>query len=341
MIQLAELANPAAYQHSLDISGYTKEFLLYQLESMLIIRKSEDIISENFGNGVIKCPCHLGIGQEAIAVGISTQLRKTDRVFGAHRSHAHYLALNRNSFGLFAETLGKYAGSSHGMGGSMHIIDRQNGFLGSVPIVGATVPIACGAALAAKMDGNRDIAVSYFGDGATEEGGVQESFNLAATMKLPILFICENNLFASHLHIDLRQPTDATIRYAEAHRIKCELIDGNDVIEVNKATERAVEYIRSGNGPYYLEMVTYRWKGHVGHRDDIDVGVQRKDNLNKWKQRDPIRRLTDAMIEIHLLCSEELDILNNKIQSKLNDDWNKALDAEYPKSEALLSLVYA
>jgi TPP-dependent pyruvate/acetoin dehydrogenase alpha subunit len=338
---LSDLANPANYQAPINISGFSKEFLLYQLESMLIIRKAEEIISENFGTGVIKCPCHLGIGQEAIAVGISNHVRKTDRVFGAHRSHAHFLALNHDAFSLFAETLGKQEGCSHGMGGSMHIIDRANGFWGSVPIVGATVPIATGAALAAKMDGNNDVAVSYFGDGATEEGGVQESFNLAATMKLPVLFVCENNLFASHLHIDLRQPSDATVRYADAHRIVNELIDGNDVIAVYNATQRAMDHMRSGKGPYYIEVVTYRWKGHVGNRDDIDVGVQRKDDLLKWKERDPIRRLTDSMIEVGFLTQSELDNIDAKIQEKLVSDWERALEAEFPKQEKLLSLVYA
>lgn len=338
---LNELANPDYYQEILDIQELTKDFLLYQLESMILIRKAEEKISDNVENGVIKCPCHLGIGQEAVAVGIATQLRKTDRIFGAHRSHTHFLSVNRNTFSLFAEILGKEAGSSHGMGGSMHIIDRANGFWGSVPIVGATVPIATGAALAAKFDGKGDVAVSYFGDGATEEGGVQESFNLASSMQLPILFVCENNLFASHLHIDLRQPTDATIRYAIAHKIKYELVDGNNVIAMSEATQRATDYMRSGNGPYYIEAVTYRWKGHVGHRDDIDVGVQRKDNLTKWKKRDPIRRLSDAIITKGYLTAKELNNLNNKIQNKINEDWQAAFNAPFPERDALMNLVYA
>lgn len=338
---LSELANPDNFQEPLNIKDFTNEFLVYQLESMILIRKAEEIISDNVANGVIKCPCHLGIGQEAIAVGVATQLRKTDRVFGAHRSHTHFLSLNKNTFSLFAEILGKEAGSSHGMGGSMHIIDRPNGFWGSVPIVGATVPIATGAALAAKMDGNGDVAVSYFGDGATEEGGVQESFNLASSMRLPVLFVCENNLFASHLHIDLRQPTDATVRYAQAHKIKHELVDGNDVIAVAGATKRAVEHMRAGNGPYFIEAVTYRWKGHVGHRDDIDVGVQRKDNLIKWKKRDPIRRLTDAMLRIGLLSDVELSNMSTIIQEKILNDWQDALNAPFPSKDALMDLVYA
>jgi TPP-dependent pyruvate/acetoin dehydrogenase alpha subunit len=341
MMYLNELANPDNFQESLDIRQYSKEFLYYQLESMILIRKAEEIISDNVANGLIKCPCHLGIGQEAVAVGISTQLRKSDRIFGAHRSHTHFLSVNRNTLSLFAEILGKETGSSHGMGGSMHIIDRPNGFWGSVPIVGATVPIATGAALAAKMDGRGDVAVSYFGDGATEEGGVQESFNLASSMQLPVLFVCENNLFASHLHIDLRQPTDSTVRYAVAHKIKYELVDGNDVLAMSEATKRGTEYMRAGNGPYYIEAVTYRWKGHVGHRDDIDVGVQRKDNLTKWKKRDPIRRLSDAMISSGFLSKEDLESLNNQVQEKIKKDWQEAIEAPFPKKESLMSLVYA
>jgi TPP-dependent pyruvate/acetoin dehydrogenase alpha subunit len=339
--KIQSLADPNQYQQPLNIEGYSKDFLIYQLESMLIVRGAEEILSNNIANGIIKCPCHLGIGQEAVAVGISNHLRKTDRVFGAHRSHSHFLALNRNTFSLFAEVLGKESGSSHGMGGSMHIIDKNNGFWGSVPIVGATVPIATGAALAAKMDKKGDIAVSYFGDGATEEGGVQESFNLASSMQLPVLFVCENNLFASHLHIDLRQPANATARYAEAHRIPYELIDGNDVIAVSEATQRAVEHLREGKGPFYIEMVTYRWKGHVGHRDDIDVGVQRKDDLLKWKKRDPIRRLTDAMVVKSMMSENELNIINETIKEELSDNWQKAMQADFPNTSVLLNLVYA
>ena len=250
------------------------------LRTMLRIRRAEERIADNVATGVIRCPCHLAIGQEAAAVGVARQLRTTDRAFGAHRSHAHFLAMGGSLEGLFAEVLGRDTGVSRGMGGSMHIRAQEVGFYGSVPIVGATIPIAVGAGLAAKMDRKGDVAVAFFGDGATEEGSFHESMNMAAVMGLPVLFVCENNLFASHLHISLRQPRDRIARFAEAHGVDSATVDGNDVVAVRRALEAPMRTWRAGRGgPFFLEAVTYRWRGHVGHREDLDVGVSRKDDL--------------------------------------------------------------
>ena len=201
--EVNELIDPLKFRDQIDIDGIEKTMLIDMLRKMILIRKAEEKLSEHVESGKIKCPCHLGIGQEAIGVAVALIMKKTDRAFGAHRSHAHFLALNENTYSLFAEVLGKYDGCSHGMGGSMHIVDNENGFKGSVPIVGATIPIATGAGLAAKMDKGGDIAISYFGDGSCEEGVFHESLNMASIMNLPVLYVCENNLFASHLHIDL------------------------------------------------------------------------------------------------------------------------------------------
>ena len=162
-----KFTDPSSFNKKLDIENFNDvPTLKDMLRKMLIIRIAEEKISENVESGIIKCPCHLGIGQEAIGTAVALLMKKTDRAFGAHRSHTHFLALNEDTYSLFAEVLGKYDGCSKGMGGSMHVIDKKNGFMGSVPIVGTTIPIATGAALAAKMDGNDDISVSYFGDGA-------------------------------------------------------------------------------------------------------------------------------------------------------------------------------
>ena len=214
-----ELFDPLSNINLIDINYCSKEEQIIQLKCMLLIRFAEEKISEKILEGTIKCPCHLGIGQEAIAVGLSAFLRKTDSVFGAHRSHSHFLALNNDVFSLFAETLGRVDGCSKGMGGSMHLIDKKNGFYGSVPIVGATIPIAVGAGFAHKLDKCNNISVSYLGDGATEEGVFHESLNLAKVNQLPVLFVCENNLFASHMHILERQPAYSTLRFANANEI--------------------------------------------------------------------------------------------------------------------------
>jgi TPP-dependent pyruvate/acetoin dehydrogenase alpha subunit len=339
--EVSELIDPSKFSDKIDIYGIDKSILIDMLRKMILIRKAEEKLSEHVESGKIKCPCHLGIGQEAVGVAVSLLMRKSDRAFGAHRSHSHFLALNENTYSLFAEVLGRYDGCSHGMGGSMHIVDNENGFKGSVPIVGATIPIATGAGLAAKMDKTGDISISYFGDGACEEGVLHESLNMASIMNLPVLYVCENNLFASHLHIDLRQPSNTTSRFAKAHHINYATVDGNDVVGMYKLLKSEIESMRSSNNPYYLEAYTYRWKGHVGHRDDIDVGVKRGSQLDAWKKRDPIKRLADSMIDNGILTESEYQFLNNEIQDKINLDWERAEIAKYPDPEFLLTQVYS
>lgn len=334
------LFDPNRYQEPLNIKGISRDVLATMLKKMILIRKAEEKISENVASKVVQCPCHLAIGQEATAVALALNSRKSDKVFGAHRSHAHYLALNEDTYSLFSEVLGKYDGCSKGMGGSMHIIDRNNGFLGSVPIVGATIPIATGAGLASKMDDKGDIAVSYFGDGACEEGVLHESLNLAAIMKLPVLYICENNLFSSHLNISQRQPLPYTSRFAKAHDVKSKIIDGNDVVKIYKILNEEIHKIRIKKKPFYLETITYRWKGHVGHREDEDVGVKRKKSLEKWKKRDPIKRLSSALLNADIITFGELKNLNEVVKNKIDKDWEHALKADNPPKEFLLKPVY-
>jgi pyruvate dehydrogenase E1 component alpha subunit len=227
------------------------------------------------------------------------------------------------------------------MGGSMHLMDIPNGLYGTVPIVGATIPIAVGAGLAAKMDGNGDMAVSFFGDGATEEGVFHESMNLAALMKIPVLFVCENNFFSSHLHIALRQPDSSVCRYAEAHRIAWARADGNDLAAIRAVTREAVEAIRAGEGPRFLELVTYRWRGHVGHREDEDVGVKRKDDLAAWKLRDPISRLATALESIRAINRQQVKRFWTEAHVIVDEAWATATHDGYPPAKALLTRVYS
>lgn len=335
------LADINAYHEALDIAGVEASLLREQLRSMLVIRYAEERIGDMVTAGKIACPCHLGIGQEAVAVGVSANLRPSDRIFGGHRSHSHYLALGGDLYRMFAEVLGKADGTSGGMGGSMHLFDDKIGFLGSVPIVAATVPLAVGAALSAKRRKTTDVGVTYFGDGAAEEGVVHESLNFAATFKLPVLFVCENNFFSSHLHIRLRQPDATVSRYARAHKIRTEIVDGNDVVAVAAATKRLVDAARAGEGPGFLEAVTYRWRGHVGPREDIDVGVARKENLAIWKQRDPVRRLVDALCARGDFDQGAFEAMRTDVLRAVDEAWRRADAAAYPPESALLDLVYA
>lgn len=340
--ELGRLADPNYYRHAPDIDGIAVERLDRYLRSMLLIRKVEEQVGEMVTAGLVRCPCHLSIGQEAIAVGVSEHLRPSDRVFGGHRSHAHYLALGGSIEELFAEVMGKKTGCSKGMGGSMHLYQAKKGFLGSVPIVGATIPVAVGAALAAKMDGLQDIAVSYFGDGAAEEGVLHESLNLASHLELPILFVCENNLFASHLDINFRQASDIIARLGKAHRVEFHLVDGNDVVGVARAAEALIEVCRSERRPVFLEAITYRWRGHVGPREDVDVGVRRsREDIIAWKQRDPIRRLKEAMTDKGLLAESDWRAMERDIDQEIRESTEAAKAAPYPGTRALCDLVYA
>ena len=339
--ELNGLSDPTKFHAPVSIEGINKTILINMMKSMIIIRKTEQRLAKARKEGLIGGPVHLGAGQEAIAVGISESLKSTDRVFGAHRSHSHLLALNPDFHKLFAEVLGKETGFSKGMGGSMHLFDQSSGFYGSVPIVSGTVALAVGAAIAARMQGSNDIGLAYIGDGAVEEGVVHESFNLAKVQNAPMLFVIENNLFASHMHISLRQPSDMTARFALANDIPFKVVDGNDVCSIYHAAANQISEMRSGGGPMLLELVTYRHYGHVDWRDDIDVGVERSlDDVENWKERDPILRLSKSMISKGIWTKEDENSFHKQLDQDIEIAWAKAMEDPYPNKEATLNHVY-
>lgn len=339
---LDDLADPFAHHAPIDIAGADPEALRRQLRAMLTIRMVEQHLAAMRKEGHIGGPVHLGVGQEAIAVGVSESLRPTDMVFGTHRSHAHVIALGSSLRGLFAEVLGKATGLSRGMGGSMHLWDAPRGFFGSAPIVGGTVPLAVGAALAAKLRRRDDVAVAYFGDGAVEEGAVQESLNFARVLQAPVLFVCENNLFASHMQIRLRQPLNATARFADAHDIAAEVVDGNDVVAVTRAADRLIARARRGGGPGFLEAVTFRWYGHVDWREDIDVGVDRSaEDLAAWRGRDPIARLEAALERGGFWSGADAASAERELRDRIAEAWQKAMADPWPAAAALEGAVFA
>lgn len=339
---LGHLADPSKYHEPIDIRGEDPTVLIGHLQKMILIRMAEQHLAQMRKEGLIGGPVHLGAGQEAVAVGVSERLRSSDTVFGGHRSHSHILALGSSLHGLFAEILGKETGLSRGMGGSMHLWDEPRGFYGSVPIMAGTVPLAVGAGLAAKLKGTDNISVSYFGDGAVEEGAVHESLNLARMLQAPVLFVVENNFFASHMEIHLRQPLNATSRFAAAHDMPCEVVDGNDVVAVNRATARLIAQVRNGEGPRFLEAVTFRWYGHVDWREDIDVGVNRSiEHLANWRARDPVARLVSAMETSGSWSPPQHAELTAQIGRAINDAWEKAMTDPWPREETLLGAVYS
>ena len=335
------LARPIALSHN-ECGGLNAEELFELLQKMKMLRAVEMKLALEKKEGKIKGPVHLAVGQEAIATGLARTLHSSDKVFGAHRSHPHILSLGTPLAPFFAEILGRKEGLCGGFGGSMHLQDKSRGFYGSVPIVAGTVPLAVGAALACKLDSTKAIAVAYLGDGAVEEGVVHESMNLASIMELPILFVVENNFFASHMHIGIRQPRFETIRFAEAHNVRAEIIDGNNVFEMARISQDLVSKIREDRKPAFIEAITYRHLGHVDWRDDIDVGVKRSESdLKFWKQRDPIVRLERYLSEnLDESLAVQIKIIEDQVKEEINAAWLEALQSGFSTKEDLEKSVY-
>jgi acetoin:2,6-dichlorophenolindophenol oxidoreductase subunit alpha len=314
--------------------------LLWELyASMLTIRRAEERLAEMVESGDIGCPCHLYIGQEAIAAGVCRALHADDTVWGGHRSHGHYLAKGGDVGTLFAEILGKVTGCAEGRGGSMHLLATDVGILGTVPLVGATIPLAVGAALASKLRGSRDVAVAFFGDGAMEEGHAHESMNLAALYKLPIIFVCENNFYASHMALAERRVADNLVKSADAHGIPAASIDGNDALGVYQASLAAVERARDGGGPAFFEARTFRWRGHVGPSWDMDVGVKRRDELQEWLARDPLARLRTTL-EQSGADAATFEAVERSVSDQIREAEQFARTSPFPPARDLTRHVY-
>lgn len=259
-------------------------------ESMLRIRLVEESIANKYSEQKMRCPTHLSIGQEAIAVGVCANLTSQDQVLSTHRAHAHYLAKGGCLNSMMAEIYGKASGCSKGMGGSMHLIDTSVGFMGSTAIVGNTIPVAVGLALEKKLTHKKSIACVFFGDGATEEGAFYESVNFAIIHSLPILFICENNLYSVYSGLEVRQPVDRKIyKMVRAMGISAQHGNGNDVEEVARKVKQAKTMIMKSGGPQFLEFDTYRWREHCGPNFDNNIGYREESEFLKWKKKDPLK----------------------------------------------------
>lgn len=316
-----------------------KAFLLTLYVSMLRIRVAEERIAELLEQNAIRCPTHLYTGQEAIAAGVCAALTKEDYIFGGHRSHGHYLAKGGDLRALMAELYGKATGCARGRGGSMHLAAPEVGLLGTVPLVAATIPIAVGAALASKLRSDGRVTVAFFGDGATEEGHFHEAVNFAALFRLPVVFVCENNLYSSHMHISERRAEDNINKTGEAHGIRGIRIDGNDVIAVYQVAQEAVNQCRNGGGPTLLECRTYRWRGHVGPTMDMDVGVKRKDEIKEWLPKDPLARARSRLLEMGTPPSE-FDRLDRELSEEMEEAIQFANRSAFPEVSELMDHVY-
>lgn len=314
-------------------------FLKGLLKTMIRIRRFEERVADLILSKAIHTPCHLYIGQEAIATGVCAALEKEDMVWGCHRSHGHYLAKGGDARGMMAEIFGRSTGCSGGRGGSMHLVAPEVGVLGTVPIVAGTIPLAVGGGFAAKLKHSKNVSVAFFGDGAMEEGHFHESVNLAAVYRLPVIFVCENNFYSSHLPLLQRRREDNLVKAAEFHGIHGARVDGNDVIAVHQAAEEAVKKARAGEGPSFLEFRTYRWRGHVGASWDEDVGVKRKDELQEWKPKDPILRLKNKLTEMGVAITE-LEHMETEALSEAEEAAAFAQSSPLPGPQELLRNIF-
>ncbi len=241
---------------------------LKMYRQMLRIRKVEERLANLWHTNEIRSLMHLSTGQEAVAVGVCNALKPGDSVVSTHRCHAHYLAKGGDLKRMFAELAGKQDGCCRGRGGSMHLFDPEAGMNLSIPLVGGSIPIAVGIGLSIKLRGENRVSVAFFGDGAVEEGAFWESINFASVHKLPVVFVCENNLYATHTHILKRQPNSDIPPRVAPHGVYSIIVDGNDVEAIYLEAQKMVSRAREGTGPSFLEAKTYRWKEHWGPRDD-------------------------------------------------------------------------
>jgi len=299
------------------------------------IRRVEEEIARVYPSDKIRSPCHLSIGQEAVAVGVCEALGADDVVFGTYRSHAMYLAKGGDLKKMIAELYGRQTGCAKGKGGSMHLVDVDHGVMGASAVVGTTIPNAVGYAYAQKFLGSKRVVVSFFGDGATDEGVWHESLSFAALKSLPILFVCENNRYAIHTHQRQRQHVLDIVARASAHGIPAERIEGNDVLAIEDRCTQIVAALRNGEpGPAFIECMTYRWREHVGPGEDFALGYRSREEAEPWMRDDQVSRLADMTPE------EIRKGIESEVEAEIAEAFAFAEQSPFPPPEELYLDVY-
>ena len=302
----------------------------------------EEKIAELYPEQEMRCPVHLCIGQEAIAAGVCANLSGDDYVFSNHRSHGHYLAKGGNLKAMMAELYGKATGCSHGKGGSMHLVDLSAGFLGATPIIGSTIPIAVGAAFGSVVRSESRVTVIFFGDAAVEEGVFHESLNFAALKRLPVVFVCENNLYSVYSPLSVRQPEGREVfSLAKGHGMASFQGNGNDAVEVYQLAEQAVGKARQGGGPTFLEFKTYRWREHCGPNYDNDLGYRTESEFQEWQQRCPVERLKERLLGEGILSPQDIEDMIHNLEVEIEEAVVFARESPFPEEQHLLEHVYA
>ena len=299
------------------------------------IRRVEEEIARVYPTNKIKSPVHLSIGQEAISVGVCLALEPKDIVFGTYRGHALYLAKGGNLKKMIAELYGKATGCAKGKGGSMHLIDVSAGVMGGSAVVGTTIPQAVGYAYALKIKRSRSVVVSFFGDGAVDEGVFHESMNFAALKNLPIIFVCENNFYAIHTHQMQRQANSKIWERALSYGMPAERIEGNDVFTIYQKVLKTVKAIRKGvDGPFFFECMTYRLKEHVGPNEDYHLGYRTRDEAKPWIKNDPLQKLA------LLIKTKKCQKIEKEVEKEIREAFDFAEKSPFPNDSELFTDVF-
>lgn len=308
---------------------------------MARIREVEERIAARYGEWEMRCPVHLCTGQEAVPVGVCAALAPDDKVLGAHRSHGHYLAKGGDMNRMLAELYGKASGCTGGKGGSMHLVDLEAGFVAATPLVGSTIAIAVGVAFAAQMRGEDTVTVNFFGEAATEEGIFHESLAFAALKQLPMIFVCENNLYSCLSPLEVRQaPERDLMGIARSNGLAAASGDGNDVDEVLRLAREAVQRARSGGGATVLEFATYRWREHCGPNFDNDVPYRPDGEFERWAERDPVSTYRRLLLDERTAVSA-LDSIDAAVATEVDDGFDFAERSQFPAREEFATHVYA
>lgn len=322
-----------AVREDLKIHNQSKTELLKLYEDMLLIRRFEERASQLYGMGLIAGFCHLYIGQEAIVVGVQSQQQEDDPVITAYRDHGHMLACGMHPNGIMAELTGRIGGVSKGKGGSMHMFSREKHFYGGHGIVGAQVPLGTGMAYALKYQNKNAVCITYMGDGAANQGQVAEAYNMASLWKLPVLYIVENNQYSMGTSIHRHTPNTDFYKRGEPYNIPGQKVNGMDIFEVQKAARTALDHIRAGNGPYILQMETYRYRGHSM---SDPAKYRTKEEVEQYKtENDPIMNLKEILLAQKVVAEPELEEIDARIKKIVKESAEFAQASPEPDASEL------
>ena len=308
-------------------------------KSLIRIRVTEEMIAERYKDQEMRTAVHLGTGQEATAVAVCANLEDGDAVFSHHRAHNHFLASGGSIFSLVAEIYGGEMGCSRGRGGSVHLTHSNKVFFASNAILGESTSLAVGSALSFKMNKKKNIGVSFFGDAAWEEGVIYESLNFAAIHSLPVLFVCENNMYSTESPLKVRKKENSEFtQRAEAFGVRSLKLDGNDLVKLHLVISQLIVEMRSSSSPVLIECETYRWREHVGPNFDHDLGRTYRDTseLISWQAKDPILRMREFMVSKGLSTPKEMDEIVENIENEVQEAFNSAQSSPKPRIDTLM-----